>query len=148
MVNDDFWRQANSSFLDSAVLGWCCLFADREGRQHWRTVVGNNSKFENDLLKHLKMSKGSFRKYAKGVLRYRNKFVAHLDEDLVAYIPRMKIARLSASFLYDYLIKDPIAKKSISYDDMLSGEYYVGLYRHGKNEYRMKARSLFPVRQK
>lgn len=46
----------------------------------------------------------NFDTYIKEMRSYRDKFVAHLDDDNTAYIPKLEIARKSASYLYDYLL--------------------------------------------
>jgi hypothetical protein len=48
----NFWRQANSNFIDMCVLDWCKLFADKQAVHHWRKIVSDPAKFEADLLVH------------------------------------------------------------------------------------------------
>lgn len=134
-INRQFWVNANGGFLDAAVLEWCKLFAERDGQHHWRRIVSNHAAFSNGLYAHLGISQKEFRNYAKPILRYRNKFVAHLDEELVMQIPRMRLARKSAAYLYDYLLNDPTAKTCLKDARHSASEYYAIMYRLAHQEY-------------
>lgn len=135
-IKRQFWVNANGSFLDTAVLEWCKLFAERDGRHHWRKIVSNHSAFAQGLYARLGISKREFENYAKPILRYRNKFVAHLDEERVMHIPNMRLALKSSAYLYDYLLNDPIAKKCLTDAQQSAVQYYKIMYRHACQEYR------------
>lgn len=135
-ATNQFWVEANGAFLDRAILEWCKLFADGKGKHHWKRVIKDPAEFESTLYKHLRLSKREFQLYIKKVLRYRDKFIAHLDEDRVMYIPRIKIARNAAAFLYDYLRKDPIACQSIQDANLDSVDFYSAMYQQGFFEYK------------
>jgi len=98
-----FWRQANGNCLDLCVLEWCKLFADKKGRHHWSKVVLGAS-FEADLLNHLNMNAAEFEAYMAAMRHYRDKFVAHLDEEGVMNIPRLDAAQAAVSFLYNHIV--------------------------------------------
>jgi len=135
-ARNQVWVEANSAFLDRAILEWCKLFADRKGRHHWKRVIKNPVQFESDLYKHLHLTKREYSAYLKKVLKYRNKFIAHLDEERVMHIPHIKIARNTAVFLYDHLRKDPIASQSIWDATLSSVDFYSAMYRQGFFEYK------------
>ena len=135
-ARNQFWIEANGAFLDRAILEWCKLFADRKGRHHWKRVIKDPVQFESALYKHLRLSKREYLLYLKKVLRYRDKFIAHLDEDRVMYIPRIKTARNATAFLYDYLRKDPIACQSIQDANLASVDFYSAMYRQDFFEYK------------
>jgi hypothetical protein len=101
---DQFWLTVNGNFLDHAVLEWCKLFADRKGQHHWRKVVSKPIEFERDLLNRMKLNSDEFEAYTSEMRAYRNKFVAHLDAEPIMQIPRLRLARMSVAFLYDYLL--------------------------------------------
>jgi hypothetical protein len=98
-----FWKRANGNFMDVAVLEWCKLFADRRGVHSYRNVLTDPAGFESELLGHLGMSAADFETYCTGVKTYRDKFVAHLDDDPKAKYPQLDVAIKSAKFLYNYL---------------------------------------------
>ena len=89
--------------MDVAVLEWCKLFADRRGVHCYKNVLTNPDEFEAELLNHLEMSAADFETYCTGVRSYRDKFVAHLDDDPKAKYPHLDIAIKSTKFLYNYL---------------------------------------------
>ena len=60
-----FWRQANSSFLDIAVLEWRKLIADKKDQHCWYNIPTDRTKFEKDLLDRLEMTSGQFDEYVK-----------------------------------------------------------------------------------
>ena len=55
-----FWRAVNNNFFDMCVLEWCKLFADKQGKHGWRTIVTDPPKFEADLLSHLGLDTTTF----------------------------------------------------------------------------------------
>lgn len=134
-VQRQFWINANGGFLNTAVLEWCKLFAERDGQHHWRSIVNDHSAFADGLYAYLRISKKEFKNYAKSVLRYRNKFVAHLDEECVMHIPHMRLARKCAAFLYDYLLNDPTSKLCLPDANYSAASYYAIMYRHAYQEY-------------
>ena len=92
MRTDEFWKTINGNCLDIAVLEWCKLFADPKGVHHWSKVVNKPSDFERRLLKDVAMSDQDFAEYIKLVRTYRDKFVAHLDDELVLHPPPLDAA--------------------------------------------------------
>jgi hypothetical protein len=100
----DFWRRANGNFMDIATLEWCKLFADRRGFHSWRKVVSDPAAFETGLLTHLGITAADFDAYVDAVKNYRDKFVAHLDDDPKAKYPALDVAIDSTKFLYRYLL--------------------------------------------
>lgn len=134
-VARQFWVNANGNFIDTAVLEWCKLFAEWDGKHHWRRVVADRDAFITGLCTALGMSRKQFRNYAASVQRYRNKFVAHLDEERVMHIPRMRVARKSAAYLYNHLRNDPLAKQCLADARQSASEFYAVMYRHAYQEY-------------
>lgn len=98
----EFLATIDGNFIDMAVIEWCKLFGDKNGKHHWRKVV-KNSEFEADMLEYLNETAGQFRSYIDEMRQYRDKFLAHLDDDHIMNIPRMELAKGSVKFLYDYL---------------------------------------------
>lgn len=134
-VARQFWICANSNFIDSAVLEWCKLFAERDGKHHWRRVVADPDVFITGLCAALGMTQKQFRNYSASVQRYRNKFVAHLDDGRVMHVPRMRIVRKSAAYLYNHLRSDPAAERYLADARQSASEFYSVMYRHAYLEY-------------
>jgi hypothetical protein len=96
---DEYWKTVTSNCLDVCILEWCKMFADPSDPHHWRNIVSSPSKFEEALYKRLRVSAPRFEAYRIATRRYRDKFLAHLDSDLVMEIPTLDLA-LSAACLY------------------------------------------------
>ena len=131
-----FWVNANGNFIDIAVLEWCKLFADNNGKHHWKRIVQDHAAFLTSLCDHLGVSTKEFQDYQKHVLRYRDKFIAHLDEDRVMHIPKMRVARKSAAYLYEHLLRDEEGKKVLTDAQQSAKRFYSVMYRHAYDEYR------------
>jgi hypothetical protein len=94
-----FWREAHGNFFDISVLDWCKLFADREGKHHWRRVVKNPDRFEADLYTD------EFTSMIAKIKHYRDKFVAHLDQERTMLLPALDVARGAIVFLHERLVQ-------------------------------------------
>ena len=93
----------DGNFLDMAVLEWCKLFGDKNGKHHWGKIVPNQI-FKSQLLAQLKQSNDQFEGYIKEMRDYRDKFLAHLDDELVMQIPRLDLAMTAVEILYCHLV--------------------------------------------
>jgi hypothetical protein len=100
-----YWATATNNFLDVAVLEWCKLFGERNGRHNWKKSVNQPSAFELSLLARLNWSARQCDEYVQGMRKYRDKFVAHLDELNLYAIPSMDPAISSAQHLYNWLLE-------------------------------------------
>ena len=101
---EQFWVNANGNFIDIAVLEWCKLFADERGQHFWRKVVSAHDGFWKGMLGTLGLKQEGFEAYVKEMKTYRDRFIAHLDSDEKMQIPKMGLAKISAAYLYDYLL--------------------------------------------
>jgi hypothetical protein len=90
----EFWLQAHGNFLDTCVLDWCKLFADYDGKHHWHRVVDEDdrARFKRDLFTALGRG-AEFNQAIEEVKHYRDKFVAHLDEERTMLLPALEVAR-------------------------------------------------------
>ena len=99
----EYWREAHVNFLDISVLEWCKIFADFTGEHHWHRVVDDKDRFKAELYAKLKVTPDAFSELIKSVKHYRDKFVAHLDEERTMKIPELDKARKSVTCLYGHL---------------------------------------------
>lgn len=134
-----FWIGANGNALDIAVLDWCKLFADRKSLHHWKQVVSDHSDFLKGLCAGLGMSEKEFRAYARSTLRYRNKFVAHLDEERIMHIPRARVLRKSCAFLYNHLRANAIHRLNLPDAPANAANHYAFMYRQAIQEHKQHA---------
>jgi hypothetical protein len=82
-------------------LDWCKLFADR--KHHWRRVVDDPQRFEADLYQTVGVTPAEFAAAVEKITRYRDKFVAHLDNDRTMILPALEEARKAVVFLHERL---------------------------------------------
>ena len=125
-----FWRQINSDCIDVCVLEWCKLFAERQGEHHWRKAIKDIAGFETALLAHVGLSADGFASYVEELKTYRDKFVAHLDQEKVMHIPHMTVAKKSLWFLHAHVVAHeaspsdlaglPTGDMQLAYDGCLS----------------------------
>lgn len=101
-----FWRIVNGNCLDIAILEWCKLFADAKGKHCWRKVVSDRTAFEDGLVQVVGpgIDLGGFEEFANTVRKYRDKFVAHLDDELRADIPYLEDCWTSVRFYHGYVV--------------------------------------------
>ena len=111
-----FWVQVNNNFIDMCVLDWCKIFGDEKSKHFYEKAIREQDKeaFKEEFYENLG-GKDKFEKYIKSMRIYRDKFVAHLDEDNKMNIPDLYKAKKSIKFLYGYII-DLDEKKSYLQD--------------------------------
>ena len=100
------------NFLDICVLEWCKLFAEERGsKHHWRRVIDDRDRFEADLYATLNVTADEFVDLIKKAKHYRDKFVAHRDEDRIMRPPNLDLPKKSVVFLYERLVPHATAKQ-------------------------------------
>jgi len=102
----DFWKTTNGNCIDLCVLEWCKLFGEPKGEHHWRQVVSDPGSFEAGLYAAIGMDANGFEQYRLKAREYRDKFVAHLDLELTAYLPHLDTAWASVSFYHAHVVKE------------------------------------------
>ena len=101
-----FLRRAISNFLDVAVLDWCKLFgSQRSEKHHWRRVVSDTAGFECALFRELGTNADAFEGLVGKMLEYRDRVIAHLDNDLVTNIPELDPAREAVVFYHRHIVE-------------------------------------------
>lgn len=105
---DDFWLTSSGNFLDTCVLDWCKLFADKRAKHYWEGLVSDKQAFLAGLLKALGISETEFSEIIRDIRRYRDKFIAHLDDQNVMEIPDLKVPKDSTMFLYKHLLTEGV----------------------------------------
>ncbi len=101
--SNSFWRVTNFNFYDQAILEWCKLLADKKGKHHWGKIINNKNAFESGLLEVTSMNCDELETYTDELRNSRDKFIAHLDSNLVDYRPFMDIAYKSVEYYYRYI---------------------------------------------
>lgn len=109
----DFWRVANNNFLDMCVLEWCKLFAEKGGKHYWGKVIEDSATFETRLLSHLGLADEEFQGSITVMKGYRDRFVAHLDEDRTMIIPRMDVAQRAVWFYHGQIVSKEAAANDL-----------------------------------
>jgi len=93
----------DGNFLDMAVFEWCKLFGEKNGGHFWGKVITNHI-FEAEMLEHIDQSSGQFERYIKEIREYRDKFLAHLDDQKVMHIPTLDRAKMAVEFYHSYVV--------------------------------------------
>jgi hypothetical protein len=101
--NANFWRQTNSNALDISVLEWCKIFSDARGRHGWRRLVSDRDAFLAGMFSALSVDSAGFNAVVAKIKTYRDKFVAHLDEDLTMNIPEFDLALKAVFHLSEHI---------------------------------------------
>lgn len=104
-VSLDFWKVVNSNFIDMAVLEWCKLLGDRNGKHSWAKVVAEPMRFEKTMLAHLGMTADQLATYITEMRTYRDKFLAHLDDLPTLNIPFLDTARAAVEFYHREVVE-------------------------------------------
>jgi hypothetical protein len=94
----------DGNFLDMAVIDWCKLFGEKKGRHFWGNVVADQA-FEAEMLAHSNQSANQFTDYIKEMRVYRDKFLAHLDDQRVMNIPTPEHAQVVVEFYHGYVVR-------------------------------------------
>lgn len=91
--------------MDLCTLEFCKLFAESKGRHHWTKVISNQAQFSLGPLRALKMTQLEFDQYIASVKFYRDKYVAHLDDEIGGNYPVLTPGKTAIAYLFDYLLK-------------------------------------------
>jgi hypothetical protein len=98
----------NGNFLDQCVLEWSKLFgitaSDRKGVHYWENAVSDKTRFETEMFQII--DRAQFDDMFKTLKTYRNKFLAHLDEEKVMHPPVLNFARDSVWFYHRYIVNN------------------------------------------
>ena len=137
-VQEQFWINASGNFIDIAVLEWTKLFADKKGKHHWSKLPSVPASFLADLCGFLDISNHEFEAYIDEVRTYRDKFIAHLDDERIMHIPKLRPARKSVAYLYEYLLNTPQTKGYLPDMHLPAARCYAEMYRHAFAEYRAR----------
>jgi hypothetical protein len=130
---EDFWRNLYSNFIDIAIIDWCKLFADHKGEHSWSKVVKNKEKFLENLYQELGVTEAEFSAHISEMKQYRDKFLAHLDKEMVMHIPTMEISIKSVVFLFGILKADFPINLADSPESL--NEFYNHRFLHAKSQY-------------
>ena len=100
----EFWITLKGNCLDVAVLEWCKLFGERDGKHSWQRICANQEQFRKDLVAELGITNDEWDQSWTELRSYRNAFVAHLDDELTMHIPEMSLPIRMVAFYYEYVM--------------------------------------------
>jgi len=130
---------ARNNFLDTAVLEWCKVLGDPRAKQDWRKSVTDQPGFLERLLAHIGLTEDAFQAYIAEMRTYRDKFLAHLDDENRMDIPSLETAISSAGFLYEYLLNSENDCNAFEVDVPPSAAAYY-------QRFLAEGRAIYPVR--
>jgi len=112
-----FWRQVASDAIDVCVLEWCKVFADPKwGKHHYTRIFSEKGQvdFLQRLFSEQNLTPVEYEAFVKNLRLYRDKFVAHLDDERIMYPPKFDIAFASISLLYSLLVEKECGPEEIA----------------------------------
>jgi hypothetical protein len=103
--SQNYWKLIFNNFLDVAILEWCKVFGSKREKTHWGKLVDDQVSFHQSLLNALKIDQSGWETYQKDIKTYRDKFIAHHQNDPYrTHRPRLDIALESCFYYYTWLI--------------------------------------------
>ncbi len=114
---------------------WCKLFGDARGLHCWEKVITDSKTFFTGLLKELSVTESEMDTYGKEMRTYRDKFVAHLDSDLVMNIPKLDLATMSVLYLYKYILANEDDDNFFHGLPSKGAGYFRASFREAKRQY-------------
>jgi hypothetical protein len=145
-INTDFWRKVNGNFLDIATLDWCKLFVDFKGKHHWSTIFSDKKVFREKLIASIKLSEEDFKSEVVEIKKYRDKFLAHLDEPTNLYYPKSEIILKSSMYLYYQLATNPKTRLALSGVNIEPQDFYDEYYQVALKEIENAETLLTPIK--
>lgn len=133
--NEEFWVGINGNCLDISVLEWCKLFGDKRDPHFWKSIVDSGSTFEDELYS-LVGSQGFWDAYVLKMREYRDKFVAHLDNEFTAHIPSMDDALAVSRHYYEWVAVEATLSGAIGGLPSDLEEFYQRHYKEAEKQYR------------
>lgn len=103
----NFWRLIMGDLLDVAVLEWSKVFGSDAEPSHWKRVIpeADHAEFRSRLLRDLNTDEQTWRAYWEMMKRYRDNYVAHVDDRRAEdRYPDLTLALESSYFYYARLI--------------------------------------------
>lgn len=100
----DFWITMQGNCLDIAVLEWCKLFGEHNGKHSWSVILHEPDIFKSALIKELKIDEKEWMASRSELRTYRNKFVAHLDSEVTMQIPQMDLPLKMVNYYFNIIM--------------------------------------------
>jgi hypothetical protein len=90
------------------------------------------------MLADLGMSANNFAKYVDSMKTYRDKFIAHLDDDRTMHIPMLGPAKKTSKLLYDTLIAQESGNHTFHGAPASASNFYRQYLAEGEAAYRRR----------
>ncbi|GAB2915213.1 hypothetical protein [Rheinheimera gaetbuli] len=129
---DQFWISLNGNFLDICVLEWCKLFGDHNDHQHWKKVMNPHKDFKEKMFNSLNINQTELDRINGSFRSYRDKFVAHLDSEETASIPKVSEGLPLVYFYYEEV--KAICERTTDWPDNLE-DFFKEHYEIGLSKY-------------
>lgn len=100
------------------------MFVDSKGKNHFSKALEDPDEFKQNLIETLCLTEAQFDDYVVSIKTYRDKFIAHLDEENIMNIPDMDVARQSAKFLYQRLLVKEAKNNTFADAPLSANEVY------------------------
>jgi hypothetical protein len=134
--DDQFSRRVNANFMDLCTMEFCKLFAERSGKHHWRKVITDQDTFFPGLLEAVGKTEPEFVEYIRQMKFYRDKYVAHLDEETGGNYPHLGPGKNAAAYLFDYVVKKENDDDFFPDKPQSAAEFYAARQAEGQAAYK------------
>lgn len=114
----DFWDEASTVFLGSAILVWCNVFGSCNSNLHWSKLIKNmpfkvEQDFKDRIYKSTGLGEEGFKELRNDIKALRDKYFAHRDRNWQEHIwnspdfdNALKVAMVYGGWLNDLLEKE------------------------------------------
>jgi len=82
------------------------MFVEWNGRHHYRQVVKDPGGFKAELLRRLNMTEAEYQSYIDEMKDYRDKFVAHLDDEREMRPPNLDAAKIAVQLYHEQIVRE------------------------------------------
>lgn len=106
-LSNQYWNTTHGNYIDIAILEWCKLFGNYNQEQfHWKRTIKDKARYKGQLLTMVGKSESEWAEYHDSIVKYRDEFVAHLDENNDYIVPNLEMALKLVINHYDYLLNN------------------------------------------
>lgn len=115
-----FWISVRNNFFNVAVLEWCKVFADKRSKYYYQSVMRQYYHKDFDINSEIGIVECRLSEAVKIVRHYRDKFVAHLDDEQTMHTPEFCYMYECANSLYKFVaLNVPIySREELGWSDL------------------------------
>lgn len=105
---EEYAAWVRTNFLDYAIARFACFFGSTGSNPtHWKNLVEEEHQvdFRAELLSKTSQSLEEWQNYRNLLLNFRDRYLAHLDDENQFVLPSLNQAHIAAKHYFDWLIE-------------------------------------------